>query len=235
MKVPLRFFVCCLSLAFITSCATNRPDAELLALQARAEKGDVVAQRTLGGMFSFGEKVKRDYGQAAKWYRMAADQGDAIAQNNLGSFYGEGLGVPKDLSRAVELYRKSAEQGYARAQNSLGGHYYYGWGVEKDRDEAFRWFMRSAENRNFNAMQNLSNCYRLGVGTPSDLAESFKWAELAAILVEVNGSSKEIRDAHRFDAALKRKLPATVVSEGHRRSQEWLAHHPIPAREFLER
>jgi len=162
----------CLPLAFTTSCVTNRPNAEVVALQEQAEKGDVVAERTLGETFDFGKHVKRDYVQAAKWYRLAADEGDAHAQNNLASLYANGLGMPTNLTLAVELYRKSAEQNYAVAQNSLGGHYYHGWGVPQDRNQAFRWFKRAAENHNFNAMQNLSNCYRLGIGTASDLTES---------------------------------------------------------------
>jgi TPR repeat protein len=226
--------ILCLSLAFVTSCATSRPNAEAAGLQEQAEKGDIAAQRTLGVMFDFGKSVKRDYVQAAKWYRMASDNGDALAQNNLASLYANGLGMPTNLTLAVELYRKSAEQEYALAQNSLGGHYYHGWGVPQDRNEAFRWFKRAAENRNFNAMHNLSNCYRLGVGTGSDLPEAYKWAELAAVMVQVNGSSKNIRGARQFLTALERTVPRTAALEGHQRAQEWLANHPIPAKEFLE-
>jgi uncharacterized protein len=223
----------CLLLAFTTSCATSRPNAGVVALQEQAEKGDVVAQRTLGIMFDFGKNVKRDYVQAARWYRMASDNGDALAQNNLASLYSSGLGKPTNLTLVVELYRKSAEQGFALAQNSLGGHYYRGWGVAQDRDEAVRWFKRAAENRNSNAMHNLSNCYRRGVGIGADLSEAFKWAELAAVMVQVNGSSKNIRDARRFLAALERTLPRKATLEGHQRAQEWLANHPIPAKDFL--
>jgi len=239
MKIPARFFLAVsgFSLIFISSCATNRSDPEVLALQPRAEKGDVAAQRTLGGMFDSGQKIKRDYVQAAKWYRMAADQGDAIAQNNLASYNANGLGMATNLSRAVELYRKSAEQGYALAQNSLGGHYYYGWGVAQDRAQAFKWFRISAEQGNVNAMQNLSNLYRLGAGTDLDLAESYKWAEIAAILVEQSTNSNQKRDAQRLYASLKRTLPPEALVEGHLRSQKWLASfasHPVPASKFLE-
>src|SRR5437870_4626703 len=68
MKIRVRFALYCLPLLFVTSCTTNHPDTELAALQARAEKGDAEAQRTLGRMLDFGQKVKRDYVQAAKWY-----------------------------------------------------------------------------------------------------------------------------------------------------------------------
>jgi len=44
--------------------------------------------------------VPQDYGEAAKWYRLAAEQGDAIAQGNLGFMYYSGQGVPQDYVQA---------------------------------------------------------------------------------------------------------------------------------------
>jgi TPR repeat protein len=47
-----------------------------------------------GVLYYYGRGVKRDYGEAMRWYRKAADQGDAFAQNNVGWLYANGLGVP---------------------------------------------------------------------------------------------------------------------------------------------
>tara|TARA_B100000686_G_scaffold125141_1_gene132594 strand:- start:939 stop:1187 length:249 start_codon:yes stop_codon:yes gene_type:complete len=37
---------------------------------------------------------RKDYKEAAKWYRLSAEQGDEAAQYNLGQMYYEGKGVP---------------------------------------------------------------------------------------------------------------------------------------------
>jgi TPR repeat protein len=47
-------------------------------------------------MYAKGRGVARDYGEAVRWYRMAAEQGDAGAQNNHGIMYALGEGVPQD-------------------------------------------------------------------------------------------------------------------------------------------
>ena len=52
-----------------------------------AEKGDAAAQAKLGVCYYKGWGVKQDYGEAVKWFGMAADQGNAEAQNNLAYFY----------------------------------------------------------------------------------------------------------------------------------------------------
>ena len=47
-----------------------------------------------------GQGVPQDYGEAAKWYRLAAEQGNPTAQSNLGSMYYSGQGVPQDYVQA---------------------------------------------------------------------------------------------------------------------------------------
>jgi TPR repeat protein len=51
-------------------------------------------------MYTFGQGVAQDYGEAAKWFREAADRGSDKAQFNLGLLYKFGAGVVKDHVRA---------------------------------------------------------------------------------------------------------------------------------------
>ena len=69
---------------------------------ALAEQGNAVAQERLGEMYTDGKGVPQNYGEAAKWYRLAADQGYAGAQTNLGSMYERGTGVPQNHVEAVK-------------------------------------------------------------------------------------------------------------------------------------
>ena len=90
-------------------------------------------------MYRTGEGVPQDYGEAVKWFRLAADQGDASAQNNLGVMYEYGRGVPQDYGEAVKWFRLAADQGEALAQNNLGLMYAKGKGVPQNYIQAHMW------------------------------------------------------------------------------------------------
>jgi hypothetical protein len=45
-----------------------------------AEQGDVNGQLRLGQQYFFGDGVPENYGEAAKWFRLAAEQGQINAQ-----------------------------------------------------------------------------------------------------------------------------------------------------------
>ena len=100
-----------LALAF-TGC---KPSGGRMALQkqfleakAKAEKGDALAQYTLGFCYANGIGVAKDEVEAVKWFRKAADQGDASAQCNLGVCYAKGQGVAKDEVEAYALWNSAA-------------------------------------------------------------------------------------------------------------------------------
>lgn len=80
-----------------------------------AEQGDMKAQYMLGMCYSLGDSVKKDYVQAAHWYKQAAEQGHEKSQLLLSALYRNGQGVPADKNQAMYWLRKSAEQGNATA------------------------------------------------------------------------------------------------------------------------
>lgn len=102
---------------------------------------------TSSQMFTLGEAAydRKDYSEAAKWYRKAAEQGNAEAQYRLGYMYHLCYGFATDYSEAMKWYRKAAEQGYVRAQCNLGLMYHNGNGVAKDLNEAKRWYQKAAD------------------------------------------------------------------------------------------
>jgi len=95
-------------------------------------------------MYENGSGVKKDYAEAAKWYRKAAMQGAASAQYNLGYMYLNGQGVPQNYAEAEKWYRKAADQGDADALGVLGLAYYLGKWVPKDLVQSYFWFSLAA-------------------------------------------------------------------------------------------
>ena len=109
-----------------------------------AEKGDPVAQYSMGVTYDKGQGVPQDYRQAVAWYRKAADQGHSTAQYNLGVMYSLGQGVLQDYQQAVAWYRKAAVQGNAFAQSSLASSYAKGEGIPQNNVRAHMWWNISA-------------------------------------------------------------------------------------------
>ncbi|MGA2695622.1 MAG: GAF domain-containing protein [Terriglobales bacterium] len=69
-------------------------------LRQLATQGDPSAQFALGVHYATGEDVPQDYGEAVRWFTMAAEQGQVMAQATLGAYYWAGRGVPQDLQKA---------------------------------------------------------------------------------------------------------------------------------------
>src|SRR5215831_18843044 len=91
-------------------CVTFQLRAELSdsfeQIKAKAEAGDIDAQKHMAKMYGAGLGVETNFVEAAKWLRKAADKGDAMSQSNLGAFYLGGLGVRQDYAEAVKWFRK---------------------------------------------------------------------------------------------------------------------------------
>lgn len=157
----------------------------LVVFRAIANQGHAGAQYSLGDMYSKGEGVPQDYGEAVKWCRKAAEQGHAKAQDALGDMYGVGLGVPQNLVESFEWYRKAADQGDASAQ------YWLGWRYRNHQEyaQAVKWFTKAAEQGHADAQQRLGWSYHKGEGVPVDYGEAFKWFTKAAEQEQVHAQA----------------------------------------------
>ena len=184
--------VAALSLAVLSSACSQEQISEQLALVRSAEQGDAAAQTSLGFMYRNGEGVPQDYGEALRWYRLAADQGYAGAQFNIGIMYANGEGVPQDYGEGVRWYRLAADQGFASAQYNLSGMYLNGRGVPQDDGEAVRWHRLAADQGHAGAQHRLSLLYGTGRGVPQDYVTAHMWANLAA--EQGNEDARKMRD-----------------------------------------
>ena len=120
---------------------------------------------------------KKNYDEAAKYYRQAAEKGHAGAQNNLGVCYKKGEGVEPDDAKAAYWYRKAAEQGLKEAQNNLGAYYAV---EENNYAEAVKWYRKAAEQGDAVAQCNLGWRYKNGEGVPKDMKKAVYWYRKAA-------------------------------------------------------
>lgn len=105
--------------------AKNLTIDEVPAMQAAAERGDAVAQTTLGWAYLLGKGqldgrgIIRSNTRMLSWTRAAAKQGYPVAQNNLGAIYMDGTGVKLDYNKAHAYFKLSAAQGYLAAKGNL--------------------------------------------------------------------------------------------------------------------
>ncbi|MCX6918978.1 MAG: DUF805 domain-containing protein [Verrucomicrobia bacterium] len=179
--------------------------------KAKAEKGDRVAQFSLGVCYRDGAGVAKDETQAVSWYHKAAEQGDAKAQYILGVCYENGAGVAKDEVQAISWYRKAADQGLALAQYNLGVCYARGHGVAKDFVKTVTWFRKAADQGYAKAQFNLGVCYYDGTGVVKDPVEAYAYWNLA-------GTTEE--DACKNLAILEKKLSPEARLQGQQRTKE---------------
>jgi TPR repeat protein len=141
-------------------------------LKPFAENGNTKAQSYVGSMYESGRGVERDYGEANRWFLMAAEQGDAYSQSLLGYAYEQGLGVARDEKVAAQWHAKAAEQGYAYSQARLAGMYRDGRGVTQDFQQAANWFSKAADQGSSWAEMNLGLLYIKGQGVPLDYTKA---------------------------------------------------------------
>lgn len=105
--------------------ARNLTKDELPALEARAQKGDVIAQTTLGWAYLLGKGqldgrgIPRSNPKLLKWTLAAAKKGYPVAQNNLGALYMDGIGVQLDYPKAQHYFKLAADRGYLTAHRNL--------------------------------------------------------------------------------------------------------------------
>jgi len=126
-------------------------------IKIKAEANDPVAQLRLGWMYDNGEGVKREPGEALKWWLRAAEQGVAVAQYNVGVIYAAGQGVAPDYAKALTWFRKAVDQRWPDAYAALGWMYRSGKGVKQDKTEAYLLWREGAELGSFKAKQALNS------------------------------------------------------------------------------
>lgn len=157
----------------------NAAGSDLENLLARAEGGELAAQKDLAMAYMRGEAVEEDAEASFKWYKAAAEQGDAEAQNSLYIRYAEGRGVAQNKEEALKWLHRAAEQEYGMAYYNLGWEYAYGGLLEKDEQKAVGFFKKAAEKSVLEAYAELGLIYTYGKTVPHDYALARRYYEQA--------------------------------------------------------
>lgn len=119
---------------------------------------------------------KGDYGEALRWYRIAAEEGSEDAQTALGNMLLHGEGTSVDYVQAAEWFRFASVQGEQHAQFNLGNMYYIGQGVRQDRVVALKWYLKAAEQGHADAQENAALLLSSGKGgVRRDVKQAAKW------------------------------------------------------------
>lgn len=174
----------------ITGNPASTDNFDLEALEQKANKGDVVAQRDLGIEYLFGKHAFQDGLQAELWLKKAAEKNDAVAQAALGYLYEEGIGITKDFKEAARWYDKAAKQGHPTAQGRLGHMLKSGEGGKKDYPAALKWLQAAASWGDTYAQANLADMYERGLGVKQDYSLAATWYSAAASQNHIKAQSR---------------------------------------------
>lgn len=152
----------------------------------------VIAQDSLGDVYSQGELVPQDLSKAFTWYNCAAKNQSSSAQFALGAMYRDGKGVEQDLPAAAKWFTRAAEHGHSEAQAGIAELYKSGRGVEKDYTEAYAWFNIAARKASdSDASTTKSRAELEGKMTPEQIARA---QERTRELLDVIGASVDESD-----------------------------------------
>ena len=116
-------------------------DKDPSMLRRAAEGGFAPAQFSMGMLL----KDRKQWTEAARWFRLSAAQEDPASLYQLGLAYYRGRGVARDRARAFELMLQSARSGYATAEYGVGLSYEDGHGTQRDLAKSRRWIQRAAD------------------------------------------------------------------------------------------
>jgi TPR repeat protein len=159
------------------------------------------AEAAQPGHFDRGYQAYRaqDYGNALRWFVMAANQGDTAAQNMIGEMYARGEGVEQNDADALRWFHRAAEKRNPAAETNLGIAYREGYGVSPDYQQAYNWLKRAADAGHPAAFYHLGIMYEHGMLTTGD--ESY-WIDLYEKAAKAGYGPAEARLGHMFEIGI---------------------------------
>ena len=137
----------------------------------------------LGTMYYGGKGVEQSYGEAVKWYKMAAEKMDSYALSNLGYCYYYGRDVEIDYAKAYYYFSQSTYLDNPNAAYKLGDMFFYGYHVKEDKNAAFFWYQEAlglaarGDNELPNIKYRLGLCHLYGHGTAKNLITALKYLQ----------------------------------------------------------
>jgi localization factor PodJL len=182
-------------------------------LRADAASGNPLAQFIIASRFMDGERVARDFDQAAIWYEKAAASGLAPAQYRMATLFERGRGVTRDMTKALEWYEKAAALGNVRSMHNAA---VIAAGTElgqADYGKALKWFSLAANHGLKDSQYNLAVLFERGLAGKPDLADALFWYLAAA--------RQNDEQAQKRADALVKVMPADVIATIKGKIKDW--------------
>jgi TPR repeat protein len=141
----------------------------------------------------------QDFGNALRWFVLAANKGDAAAQNMIGEMFGRGEGVAQDDAEALRWFTMAAEKNDHEAETNLGIAYREGYGVTRNYDLAYKWLDRAAQAGNPAAIFHLGVMYEheMLIGEEEDA-----WIDLYESAAELGYGPAQARLGHMYETGV---------------------------------
>ena len=161
--------------------AHGHPDEAYAEYVRYAERGNGVAQFTVGLFHRNGWDGVVDEAASVPWFARAAANGIPVAQHYFGEFLRDGKYLPADPAEAAKWFRASADGGHLLSLVALGDLHLEGRGVARDPDRALQLFEQAAERSVPAAQLRLAEVYLEGAqGIAPAPERAAHWLEAAA-------------------------------------------------------
>ena len=158
--------------------------------------------------------VAQDYGEARRWFEMAASWGHAEALSMLGLMALHGYGETPDPAKGVELCRQAAERGYAKAETGMGRFCWDGGATAgRPGSPPWTWWRRAARQKDAEAQLWLGHALILGEGVARDAGAGL------ALVREAAEAGEAEAQAYLGTVLLEARAGPTDAQE----AREWLA------------
>ncbi len=149
-------------------------------LRKAAASGLGGAQADLGIAYYSGVGgLRQDYGEARRWFTLAAKQGSGDACNKLGVIHRHGYGVTADPERAILWFAMGVNLGDRYAAYNLANSYMNGEWVSRNYTLAAQLHQMAAERGVPESMYYLGCLYAEGIGVPKNPGRAREWLLLA--------------------------------------------------------
>jgi hypothetical protein len=168
-----------------------------------AEKGDVQAQGGLGLLYLYGNGVKQDYAEAAKWLLKAAEQGNSGAQLSLAMQYASGLGVEQNFIEGYKWFTilESNEAGMGDMERpmitearELLNNQMTSEQIEEAKEIAKIWMRQKRREFVAGSLEGLFNTFEKIPGLPQNAAQFFTlYQQMEPLLKEIRPTGEEIK------------------------------------------
>lgn len=151
-------------------------------LKAATAKGNPVAELIIGSLYWVGRGVKKNEGEAIKWFLKSADKGLMYALYEVSEIYYDKRYVDTTaLKVRFNTLLRCADAGCEDCFSWLALAYQEGQGVKVDYANAVKWYKKVADKGNYVHMEAIARLYdEGGHSLTQSKEETFKWYMKAA-------------------------------------------------------